>query len=266
MSSSSKDINFAFKNLLDLMQKLRSEQGCAWNKQQTHQTLKPYLIEEAFELLEAIDEGDKNHLKEELGDVLYQVIFHAQIAKEAGLFDIYDVLQELGDKLINRHPHVFTHPQKLTLEEVRTQWLEIKKKKTPTKRFIDVAKGKHSLSKALYLQEEAAKVGFDWPDASWTYDKVREELDEIHEASVSKTQDDVEDEIGDLLFAAVSLARALKVDPTVALERASHKFATRFQVILDQLEDPIPVKSLDEWIQLWKNAKKSVSSTKTLSL
>lgn len=249
----------AFDKLIELTQKLRSDEGCNWSRKQTTQSLRPYLIEEAFEVVEAINEQDNTHLKEELGDLLYQVIFHSQVAQEKGLFSIEDVITSLNEKLIHRHPHVFTNPKKLTDEEIRAQWLSIKKKQTENTRFIEIAKGLPPLSKSVKLQEEAARTGFDWSDHEQIYDKILEEIEEIKEALKEKEFDDVEDELGDLLFAVTSLSRALKVNPNIALERANRKFASRFEAVLELLQEHPKPKTITEWIQLWKNAKKRVT-------
>jgi tetrapyrrole methylase family protein/MazG family protein len=247
-------------SLIEIINKLRSSTGCAWNRAQTAFSLKKYLLEEAAETVEAIADNDPLHLQEELGDLLYQIVLQCEIASEKGDFSLKDVIHQLCQKLILRNPHVFEKPQDLSLEEVALQWKTIKESYHQDKRFQDVGKGKLPLSRSLCLQNEAAKSGFDWPDASWIYDKIREEMLEVQEAAQKKDADLLEEEMGDLLFAVVSLSRALQIDPDSALIRANQKFALRFEHVLKQLQDCPPAQNIEEWIQLWKTAKRCVTS------
>lgn len=255
----------ALSSLKEIVKKLRSSQGCPWNRAQTSQSLKKYLIEESNEAVEAIEEGHIDHIKEELGDVLHQVVLQSEIASEQGSFSIEDVIHQLCLKLMARNPHVFSNPTKLTLEEASEQWDAIKKEQRKSERFSEVGKGNPPLTRAICLQNEAAKVGFDWPNTSWIYGKIQEELLEIQEAVEKGDPDHIEDEVGDLLFAVASLSRALNVEPNMALRRANQKFAHRFEFVLEQLQTHPPVQNLDEWITLWKNAKKRVTFNESSS-
>lgn len=213
-----------FERLVEIMEKLRSENGCEWDKAQTHETLKPYLIEEAYEVLSAIDSRDDNELKEELGDVLLQVVFHAQIAKERLAFTIDDVINVLNEKLIRRHPHVFGSAEGYSY----ARWEEIKAEEKGNKKRTsigDVNKALPGLSMARRVQENAAAVGFDWTKTEEVWAKVYEEMEEVKSAS---TNEEMEEEIGDLLFAVANLSRFLNVDPERAVRKATEKFIDRF--------------------------------------
>ncbi|HOQ39827.1 MAG TPA: nucleoside triphosphate pyrophosphohydrolase [Fervidobacterium sp.] len=213
-----------FERLVEIMEKLRSENGCEWDKAQTHETLKPYLIEEAYEVLSAIDSRDDNELKEELGDVLLQVVFHAQIAKERLAFTIDDVINVLNEKLIRRHPHVFGSAEGYSY----ARWEEIKAEEKGNKKRTsigDVNKALPGLSMARRVQENASAVGFDWTKTEEVWAKVYEEMEEVKSAS---TNEEMEEEIGDLLFAVANLSRFLNVDPERAVRKATEKFIDRF--------------------------------------
>ena len=245
--------------LVEVMARLRAPDGCPWDREQTHETLRRYLLEEAYEAVEAIDDGDADHLCEELGDVLLQVVFHAQIAREAGRFDMRDVVAGITEKLIRRHPHVFGDASAETAEEVTRRWDAIKRAergRTEAESLLSgVARSLPALSRACELQKRAAKVGFDWEDVAGPAEKVREELAEVLGASPQER----EDEVGDLLFAAVNLARKLGVDPEVALTRASAKFERRFRYVEERLAEkglrPTDV-SLAEMDALWEKGKR----------
>ncbi len=245
--------------LVDVMARLRAPDGCPWDREQTHESLRRYMLEEAYEAVEAIDEGDPGHLCEELGDVLLQVVFHAQIAREAGRFDMRDVIAGITEKLIRRHPHVFGDAAAETAEEVTRRWDAIKQAERGGQRAESVVSGVSralpALSRACELQKRAAAVGFDWDDARGPAEKVREELDEVLAAG----PDDRESEVGDLLFAAVNLARKLKVDPEVALTRANAKFEKRFRYVEERLAakglHPADV-GLSEMDALWEEGKR----------
>ncbi|MGB4263340.1 MAG: nucleoside triphosphate pyrophosphohydrolase [Fervidobacterium sp.] len=213
-----------FERLVEIMEKLRSENGCEWDKAQTHETLKPYLIEEAYEVLSAIDSRDDNELKEELGDVLLQVVFHAQIAKERLAFTIDDVINVLNEKLIRRHPHVFGSAEGYSY----ARWEEIKAEEKGNKKRTsigDVNKALPGLLMARRVQENASAVGFDWTKTEEVWAKVYEEMEEVKSAS---TNEEMEEEIGDLLFAVANLSRFLNVDPERAVRKATEKFIDRF--------------------------------------
>ncbi|MFB5084466.1 nucleoside triphosphate pyrophosphohydrolase [Symbiobacterium thermophilum] len=245
--------------LVEVMDRLRGPDGCPWDREQTHETLRRYMLEEAYEAVEAIDDGDPDHLCEELGDVLLQVVFHAQIAREAGRFDMRDVVAGITEKLIRRHPHVFGDASAETAEEVTRRWDAIKRAErggTGEESLLSgVSRSLPALSRACELQKRAAGVGFDWEDAEGPAAKVREELAEVLGAPPGER----EAEVGDLLFAAVNLARKLGVDPELALTRASAKFEQRFRYVERRLAEkglrPADV-SLAEMDALWEEGKR----------
>ncbi|GKS57627.1 hypothetical protein YTPLAS18_11540 [Nitrospira sp.] len=261
------------------MAKLRAPEGCPWDRKQTHASLKPYLLEETYEVLETIDHEDRDKLREELGDVLLQVIFHAQIAEESGSFTITDVLNTLAEKLIRRHPHVFnTEPADdttLTPEQVYGRWEAIKKqeraaKGEPHSALDGVPKTLPALLRAYQLQARAARVGFDWPDSrdgvKQVLDKVEEECRELRQALDHRPQPDPEvvaAEIGDMLFSIVNLARKLKVNPEDSLRMAAERFGTRFHYIESEARDAgTSVEQLDlvEMDRLWEEAKRALAA------
>ncbi len=246
-----------FEKLLSIMEILRSERGCEWDRSQTHETLKPYVVEEAFELAEAIDMGDVQKIKEELGDVLLQVVFHSQIAAENGSFDIIDVIRALNEKLVRRHPHVFGN----SLGYSYQQWEMIKSEEKGDEKTSSIGKinkALPSLSMARRIQENAAAVGFDWPDVSGALEKVTEEIDELVNAIKTGKNDQLMEELGDLLFAIVNVARFLNVDPELALRKATEKFVNRFDLV-EQFakKNGMNLKelSLAQLDELWEKAK-----------
>ncbi|MBN1894174.1 nucleoside triphosphate pyrophosphohydrolase [bacterium] len=218
------------------MSRLRGPDGCPWDKEQTHDSLKPYLLEEAYEVLEAVDRRDFDGLREELGDMLLQSVFHAQLASEAGLFNIQDVLKTLNEKLVRRHPHVFGEAVITGSDEQVRHWEKIKKSEGKKSALDGVPVTAPSLLRAHRTQQKAAAVGFDWPEASPVWDKIREELDELKEAVSAGKQDAVEEELGDLLFAVVNLSRFLHVHPEDALRRSVDKFRRRFRAVEAEME------------------------------
>jgi len=243
-----------FEKLIEIMAKLRSENGCDWDRAQTHESLKPYLIEEAYEVLNAIDNNDDEELKEELGDVLLQVVFHAQIATERGAFSISDVINTLSDKLIRRHPHVFGDAEGYSY----ARWEEIKAKEKGGKKRTSIGDVNHALpglSLARRVQENAAGVGFDWVEIEDVWNKVEEEISELRTA---KAQEEVEEELGDLLFAVVNLARFLNVDPESAVRKATEKFIMRFEKMEKAIEKDgksIGDMNLEELDSYWNKIK-----------
>ncbi|WP_374711816.1 nucleoside triphosphate pyrophosphohydrolase [Symbiobacterium terraclitae] len=246
--------------LVEVMARLRSADGCPWDREQTHESLRRYMLEEAYEVVEAIDQDDPRHLCEELGDVLLQVVFHAQIAREAGRFDMSDVVSGITEKLIRRHPHVFGEAVAETAADVTRTWEAIKRSErgdqAPPSVLSGVSGGLPALSRALELQKRAARVGFDWPDAAGPADKVREELDEVLSAEPA----DQEGEVGDLLFAVVNLARKLKVDPEIALTRTNARFIRRFRYVEEKLAERglrVTDVGLSEMDLLWDEAKRA---------
>ncbi|MCA0989559.1 nucleoside triphosphate pyrophosphohydrolase [Guptibacillus algicola] len=249
-----------FSWLRNVVATLRGPEGCPWDKKQTHESLKKYLLEESYEVIEAIDSGDVDHLAEELGDVLLQVMLHAQIGEDDGMFSVDDVIYYLNEKLIRRHPHVFGEEKAHTAEEVAGLWNSVKQKEkgsTPSK-LDGITKGLTGLMRASELQKAAAKVGFDWDEPEPIWEKVKEELNEFHEAVKHETFGSKEEELGDLLFAIVNLARYYKIDPEVAVHRTNHKFEKRFQYIEkrvlenNELIDAMSLEALDHY---WEEAK-----------
>ncbi|NLM39998.1 MAG: nucleoside triphosphate pyrophosphohydrolase [Firmicutes bacterium] len=252
----------SLERLLQIMEKLRSPEGCPWDREQTHDSLKRYLIEEAYEVLEAIDTGDPSMLADELGDVLLQVVFHAQIAKEQGTFTMDDVIEAISSKLIRRHPHVFGEIDVSTVSDVIRNWDAIKRAEKQgqerTSLLDGVPKEFPALMRAEKIQQKAAKVGFEWDDVRGALAKAQEEFYELQDAVDSADQDQIKAEFGDLLFALVNVARYVKVDPELALQDATSKFVRRFQFIEEKakaqglsLED----MSLAEMDAIWDEAK-----------
>ncbi|MDK2907230.1 MAG: tetrapyrrole methylase family protein / MazG family protein [Petrotoga sp.] len=247
-----------FEELMKVMKRLRGPQGCDWDKVQTHESLKPYIIEEAYELVDSIDEKDIRKIKEELGDILLQFVFHTTIAEESNEFSTFEVIDELINKLVRRHPHVFGDEKGYSY----ARWEEIKAKENGEKNFSRIGKlnkALPALSLARRIQENAAAVGFDWVEVKDVLDKVKEEVDELNEA---KTQPEVEEEFGDLLFALVNLARFLKIDPEVSLRKASEKFIERFNQMEKAIEkdgkefEALNLEELDKYWELVKKEEK----------
>jgi MazG family protein len=260
-----------FEKLVGIMARLRGPDGCPWDRQQDRNSLKPMLVEETYEVLEAIDNNDPDGLAEELGDLLLHVVFQAQLGKEDGGFDIDAVIDGICDKLVRRHPHVFGTETASTPEEVVKNWEAIKaqektrklKDRTPEQRSLleGIPTRLPALHEAHQISSKAARVGFEWPDIEGVFGKLKEETHELREAMTgpeNSRQSRVEDEIGDILFVIVNLARFLKIDSESALKRANRKFKTRFQYMETQLARSgrnLDGTSLDEMETLWKQAK-----------
>ncbi len=258
-------------DLLDIMAQLRHpETGCPWDIEQGFKSIAPYTIEEAYEVADAIAREDIPALKDELGDLLFQTVFHARIAEEKQLFDFSDVVEAVCSKMIRRHPHVFGDAVIIDADAQTESWEAIKAKERAEKQAAgsglkvlsvldDVPTGLPALKRAEKLQKRAARVGFDWPDATPVFDKIREEIDELEaEVKAGATHQRVEDELGDLLFAVVNLARKVKVEPGSALRQTNLKFEQRFRFIERMLEKQgkIPQDAtLDEMEALWQRAK-----------
>jgi tetrapyrrole methylase family protein / MazG family protein len=258
MSQESKDW---VSEIVDIMARLRAPDGCPWDQKQTHKSLKPYLIEESCEVLDAIDDEDMPLLEEELGDVLMNLVFHAQLASEKGHFTFQDVARNISEKMVHRHPHVFADTTKLTPEEVEKQWDEIKKEeKQERESLLDgIPRSLPALSRAQKLQKRAAKVGFDWPNEEGPLAKIDEEIAELKEAVAIKTQQDIEEEFGDVLFSMVNLARHLKIDADHALNLSNIKFINRFQKlekVCKAENKDIDKLSLEEMDEIWDRIKK----------
>lgn len=251
---------YSFEELLEIMSRLRGPGGCPWDIEQDHKSLLQYLIEESSELIEAIQNEDDAHVEEELGDVLLQVVFHAQLGDERSAFNMQSVIHKIAKKLVDRHPHVFGGKAIGNAEEVEIQWEEIKKtekgKENRQSVLDDVSKALPGLQYAAKIQKRASKVGFDWPDVEGVKEKVLEEIAEVEEAKAVKTQSEVHEEVGDLLFAATNFARHYGVDPEIALREATLKFKKRFQWIENKVPD-MQSKSPEELDVLWNEAKKA---------
>ncbi|MDD6174201.1 MAG: nucleoside triphosphate pyrophosphohydrolase [Firmicutes bacterium] len=226
---------YTIEDLRQIMQILRAPGGCPWDAEQTHESIRKNMIEEAYEAADAIDSGDKAALQEELGDVLMQVVFHAQMEEEAGVFTLDDVADGVCKKLVYRHPHVFGNVQADTSAQVLKNWealkLVEKSQKSETESMQSIPRILPALLRAEKVQKKAARVGFDWNDAAGTFEKIAEETEELRRASESGAQEQMEEELGDLLFSVVNTARFLHVDPEQALTGASDKFIRRFSVM-----------------------------------
>ena len=250
--------------LLKVMDTLRGENGCNWDKKQTHDTLIPYLLEESYEVVDALEKRDKENLKEELGDLLFQIVFHSKIASEKKEFEMKDVALGIIEKLIRRHPHVFREKEDLHPDEVISNWEKIKEKEKSSKKknlLDDVPISFPALQRANKIQEKVSSVGFDWEDTQGVLDKVEEELNELKEEinQNSKNNPRIEEEFGDLMFSMVNLSRFLKINPETALRKANQKFENRFQFVekMANLEDKnLKNMSKEEMEILWQKSKK----------
>ncbi|MFD3155543.1 nucleoside triphosphate pyrophosphohydrolase [Haloimpatiens sp. FM7330] len=252
-----------FSDLIGIMDILRGEDGCPWDKEQTHETLRKCLIEECYEVIEAIDEKDDDKLSEELGDVLLQVVFHSKLGEEDGYFNINDVIKGICNKMIERHPHIFGDLKVSNTDEVLDNWEKIKKKEQGLKTYTDtlkhVPKELPALMKSIKVQEKAAKVGFDWENIEPAMEKILEEYYEVKNVYKSKNKGIITEEIGDLIFACVNVARFLDIDPEYALNYTIDKFISRFQYIEQRaIEQGLKLQqmTLKEMDNLWNEAKK----------
>jgi ATP diphosphatase len=267
------------RRLIDIMAALRTPgTGCPWDLEQDFASIAPYTLEEAYEVADAIERGDLVDLKEELGDLLLQVVFHARMAEERGAFAFGDVVEAITTKLIRRHPHVFGETRDLEPDQVKALWDEIKQQEKAERRaaheaaglapaektfLSDIPKAMPALTRSYKIATKAGKVGFDWPDIGPVIDKIREELDEVQEAAASGDRERIEDEVGDLIFAAMNVARHYQVDPESALRRANAKFERRFGAIESALKAQgrtLDDADLDEMEALWVEAKKAERS------
>jgi len=254
--------NGKLERLTDIMEVLRSKDGCPWDREQTHESLKKYLIEETYEYLEVVDLNDKRRMCEELGDVLLQIVFHAQIASEKGDFNIGDVINGVCDKMIHRHPHVFGDVSAETSSEVLKNWEEIKKKEkgniNQTSVLQDVPVNLPALMRSYKVQQKAAQVGFDWDDTSDVFAKIREEIDELEAEYKKSDKTGMEEELGDVLFSVVNLSRFLKVHPELSLSQSTNKFIKRFEYVekrASELGKKLSEMTLSEMDVLWEEAK-----------
>ncbi len=267
--------------LIEIMAALRTPgTGCPWDLEQDFSTIAPYTVEEAYEVVDAIERGDLDDLRDELGDLLLQVVFHARMAEEQGAFAFGDVVQAITEKLVRRHPHVFDDARELSPDEVKAVWANIKAEERrlkaarqeassaaplPESVLDGVPRNMPALVRAEKLQSKAARVGFDWSDTADVVAKIREELDEVEEAVASGRKSAVREEIGDLIFAVANLSRHLGVDPETATEATNTKFAQRFRYIeqnIGRLGTTVEAASLDEMESLWQEAKSVLPSKK----
>lgn len=250
--------------LVELMERLRGPAGCPWDREQTMESLTPFVIEEAYEVVSAIDSGDMEHIKEELGDLLFQVIFLSQLASEKGSFTLAEVIEGSHDKMVSRHPHVFGESTAETPEAVLKQWAEIKKAEKKEKKDEGYLSGVPEVLPALLrahkISQKASKVGFDWKGVEEVLDKLDEEVGEFKEAVREKKAADMEEELGDMLFTMVNVGRFLQVNPEDALRRTITKFIKRFHIVekaVIQKGDGLSTTSMDEMERLWQEAKAS---------
>ena len=252
----------AMARLLMIMEKLRGENGCPWDKEQDHISLRKYMIEECYEVIDAIDRNDDDDLREELGDLLLQVVFHAQLGRERGVFDFADVADGISEKMIRRHPHVFGNGHCDTADEVLVNWAAIKeeekKDKGKVSRRLDIPQTFPALYRAQKVQKKAADVGFDWDQSEDVEAKILEEIKEVKEAAAGGDRAAIQDEIGDLLFAAVNWSRFYHIDGEEALRESTEKFRRRFykmeDLILAEGKD-LGEMSLEEMDAYWERVK-----------
>jgi len=257
-----------FEKLVRVMARLRAPGGCPWDREQTHATLRTYLIEEAYEVLEALDGADNVKFAEELGDLLLQVVFHAQMADEEGRFTIVDVIREIYEKMIRRHPHVFGEKQAKDAAEVLRNWEIIKKEERQAKVAVEedtaesvldgVPRSLPALLEGYQLTQKAARIGFDWENVGGIFEKLQEETEELRQVLEKRGGKEIEGEVGDILFAAVNLARFLKMDPEIAMKKASGKFNRRFREMERMArEQGRTLAEVPRWKmeELWEEAK-----------
>ncbi len=264
----SKNMNF----LLNIMEKLRGEKGCPWDKEQTRESLKRFIIEEAYELIDAIESNDPEKIKEELGDLLFQIVFQSQIAKERGEFDISDVIEMISKKMINRHPHVFGDAKCRTSNDVVIQWEEQKKLEGKKGESIleGIPEALPSLLRAYRLQNRAANVGFDWDNIEDALKKLDEELREFKNALKLKDRNEISEELGDFLFMLVNISRFVDINPEDSLRKTIAKFISRFRYIEMKAADigkRLSDMTLEEMDELWEEAKgaeKSINDNKII--
>ncbi len=250
-------------NLLNIMRRLRDpDNGCPWDVRQDFSTIAPYTIEEAYEVADAIEREDLEDLREELGDLLLQVVFHAQMADEAGAFDFFDVVDSISDKLVRRHPGVFTDVEIATAEEQLRTWDRLKAEERQAKGVVSlldgVPRGMAELQRSVKMQKRAGEAGFEWPSAGPVLDKFEEEIGEMREALQSGNRAHMQDELGDLLFLAANLARQMGMDPAAALRHANEKFDRRFRAMESAAGGPAALQRMDvdEMEAVWQRIKR----------
>lgn len=253
-----------FQNLLKIIRKLRSPDGCLWDIRQKKEDVGRYLIDEAYEVIDAIDSGSPDELKEELGDLLFQILFLARISEEDGEFDISDVIKGISEKMIRRHPHVFGNKKVKDIPEIKSNWENIKKQEKNRKGedeylFHQIPKSLPSLLRAQKITKEASKVGFDWESIDGVLKKIEEELMEFRAALKSKEKGELKDEIGDIIFSLVNLSRFVEISADEALRFSIRKFTDRFSYIEGKLKDQgktLSGATLEEMDNLWNESKK----------
>jgi tetrapyrrole methylase family protein/MazG family protein len=256
-----KEIGEKFKRLIEIMAKLRAPDGCPWDREQTPQSIAPYLLEETYEALEAIDSGNTRETCEELGDLLLQIVFQSQMADEAKGFDIGNVIDAISNKLIHRHPHVFGESNVSGSEEVLQNWEKLKKKEGKKSLLGGVPKTLPALLKAFRIGQKSSRVGFDWKDAEGVLEKVEEEARELHEANKSCDKKEIEHEYGDLLLILANLGRFLDIDPESALRKATNRFIKRFNWMEKEIHKcgiEMDKLSPKQWDDLWEKAKQNL--------
>ncbi len=254
------EIKSEFARLVQIMERLRREDGCPWDREQTYKSLRQYLLEETYEVLELIDAGNYDELKNELGDLLLQVIFQSQIAGEEGRFTIFDVLKKINEKLIHRHSNVFGNVVVRNAEEQTVNWEKMKKKEDKDRSVIDgVPKQLSALLRAYRMQSKAATVGFDWENVHQVWEKVEEEINELKQSIDDNSPQEIEMEFGDLLFAMVNLSRFINVNPEDALRMAIEKFSARFRQMEKEVADSnksLHDMKLEQMDEIWEEIKK----------
>ena len=248
------------ERLIDIIKTLRSENGCAWDREQTHSTLRRNMLEEAYEAVDAIDDNDMKHLKEELGDVLLQVVLHSQIASEENEFSIEDVAKEISDKLVRRHPHVFGNVEVSTTDDIVHNWEEIKKQEKKHRKSVmdGVSRAQSALMSAQTMSKKAVNAGFEWPDENMLWECFYSEIKEFKDAVVNNDKANSEEEFGDILFAAVNIARWHHIDAEQALIIANRKFMKRFRKMEELSDKELEKLSFEEYDELWRRAKKAL--------
>jgi tetrapyrrole methylase family protein / MazG family protein len=262
MSRGFREAGEKFEALVQVMSRLRAPGGCPWDRKQSFDTIKSYLLEETYEVLDAIDARDWRGVAEELGDLLLQPVFLAEMAAEQGLFTISDSLDAINEKLVRRHPHVFGDAPAETPEDVKERWDEIKKQEKPARGSSDesvldgVPRNLPALVEAEKIGQKAATTGFEWPDIGGVMEKLQEEAAELVSAKETGTQEHIEHELGDLLFTVVNLARFLKVDPEQALRKTNGRFRKRFTHVEKQIRAAPSRTSLERMEELWQQAKR----------
>jgi len=245
----------ALDELLAIQKRLLAPGGCPWDREQTHASLVRFLIEETYEVIEAINEGDMYKLREELGDLLLQIVFHAALAEEAGHFDFADLTRSVSKKMVDRHPHVFGSMQLQTSEDVLDNWEDFKKKEGKKYLLEGIPKGLPALLRAEKIQEKLSRVGFDWPSVEGALDKFKEEVEELAQA---QTNADIIEEMGDVLFAMVNVARFKQIEPEQALQQSNNKVTERFNYIEQRVKESgrsFSEHSLEELDAIWDEAK-----------